>query len=108
MTDSARVVLKSGDPALIQEVKTGEKSVTAAAYQAAAPAAAPETTTQEKTEEQKASEAAIKLSEKVDKLGDNLINALKKMKPETAKAAAAIIVRQLQAADFLEKGKKAA
>jgi ParB-like chromosome segregation protein Spo0J len=98
--ERARQVLAKGDPSLIEEVEQGETSVTAAAAEATKP-----------EEPDKGKDPKAPNPEKIDKIADRLMTALKELKDydaDTAIAAASNVVQRLQDAGFLERKKKAA
>jgi ParB-like chromosome segregation protein Spo0J len=97
--ERARQVLAKGDPSLIEEVEQGKTTVTDAAKD------------DKGEDEDKDKEPKGPNPEKVDKITDRLIAALKELKDynaDTAIAAVANVVQRLQDAGFLERKKKAA
>src|SRR5262249_32662453 len=96
--ERAKQVLAKGDPSLIEEVEQGQTSVTAAA----------EGNTPTKPDKPEPSNPD---PEKIDKITNRLIAALKELKDydvDTAIAAASNVVQRLQDAGFLDRKKKAA
>jgi ParB-like chromosome segregation protein Spo0J len=83
--DRAKVVLKSGNQALIKEVEKGETSVSKAANQVK---------TKGKTNAA-AAPPSISASEAYDKVEKDLIKKLKDLAPDEAEAAAAATIEQL-------------
>jgi ParB-like chromosome segregation protein Spo0J len=99
--ERARQVLAKGDPSLIEELEQGQTTVTDAAAAA----------DKEPEKPDKGKDPDRPNPEKVDKITNRLIAALKELKDydaDTAIAAASNVVQRLQDAGFLERTKKVA
>jgi ParB-like chromosome segregation protein Spo0J len=85
--ERALTVLRSGDTKLIEEVKTGEVSVSAAANAVAAQTPAKKASKKSETTKSKVvTPETTKQSDNADELVDKLIGVLKQMKPELQEA----------------------
>jgi hypothetical protein len=106
--ERARKVLSSGDPKLVAQVKGGDKSVTAAANEAAKAqmGASPSNQTAARPPKEKKPKPR---SDKIDGLVDSLVDELKAWKEENAESAitaTANLVDRLKAADLIEEKKR--